>query len=65
MSHVSYEALVRKLYRVNVMNPVNLGMSTSERLYALLDKPLENMNVVHVAGTNGKVGLDWFSIFIS
>jgi len=51
-----YEELVRKLYRTNWFNPVNLGLHNINRLHELLGHPMdrEHLLLVHVAGTNGK-----------
>jgi len=51
-----YEELVRKLYRTNWFNPVNLCLHNINRLHELLGHPMdrEHLLLVHVAGTNGK-----------
>jgi hypothetical protein len=52
---MSYEKLLRRLYKTNLIRPVKLGLENMETLNALLGRPLDKMNVIHVAGTNGKV----------
>jgi dihydrofolate synthase / folylpolyglutamate synthase len=49
-----YNALLRKLYSINIANPVKMGLDNSKRAYELLGKPLDSIPVIHVAGTNGK-----------
>lgn len=49
-----YTALIRQLYKVNIMNPVKMGLENTMKLYDLLDRPMSNVPIVHVAGTNGK-----------
>lgn len=39
----------------NVVNPVKLGLQNVQRLYQLMQRPLDGIPIVHVAGTNGKV----------
>mmetsp|Transcript_12159 Transcript_12159/g.18851 ORF Transcript_12159/g.18851 Transcript_12159/m.18851 type:complete len:565 (-) Transcript_12159:117-1811(-) len=52
--YTEYERIVRKLYQINLFNPVNLGLENTIRLHELLGNPLDNVTVVHVAGSNGK-----------
>ena len=54
MKGSSYVALIRQLYRINVNFPVKMGLQNSMDLYQLLDRPLANIPVIHVGGTNGK-----------
>ena len=51
---VHYDSLIRQLYRINLANPVKLGLENSHLLYKLFEQPLKNISVIHVAGTNGK-----------
>jgi hypothetical protein len=51
---MSYSSLIRKLYRINMSNPVKMGLQNSEQLYNLFGRPLDKVPIVHVAGTNGK-----------
>jgi dihydrofolate synthase/folylpolyglutamate synthase len=50
----SYIQLLRQLYKVNMYNPVKLGLENMEKLNHLLNNPLKSIPVVHVTGTNGK-----------
>ena len=54
----AYEAAVRKLYQVNMWNPVKLGLENVERLCGLSPRPL-SVPIVHIAGTNGKGSVAW------
>ena len=49
-----YVQLLKELYRVNMNNPVKMGLQNTLRLNELLGDPLKGIAVVHVAGTNGK-----------
>lgn len=49
-----YISLLRELYRVNMHNPVKMGLQNTLRLNELLGNPIGSVPVVHVAGTNGK-----------
>ena len=49
-----YESAVRKLYQVNMWNPVKLGLDNSKSLHKLIGSPMVNKPIVHIAGTNGK-----------
>jgi len=51
---VRYITLLKDLYRVNLLNPVKMGLHTTHRLNELLGFPIAKIPVVHVAGTNGK-----------
>eukprot|EP00619_Florenciella_sp_RCC1007_P009109 CAMPEP_0205930546 /NCGR_PEP_ID=MMETSP1325-20131115/25956_1 /ASSEMBLY_ACC=CAM_ASM_000708 /TAXON_ID=236786 /ORGANISM="Florenciella sp., Strain RCC1007" /LENGTH=118 /DNA_ID=CAMNT_0053299943 /DNA_START=75 /DNA_END=428 /DNA_ORIENTATION=- len=53
-----YEAAVRKLYQVNMWNPVKLGLENVEKLVGLTPRALD-MPIVHIAGTNGKGSVAW------
>lgn len=50
----AYRSVLRQLYKINTYNPVKMGLENTERLYSLIGRPLENLPIVHVAGTNGK-----------
>ena len=50
----AYPSLLSKLYKVNVKNPVKLGLDNMHRLNSLLSYPMQNIPVVHITGTNGK-----------
>ena len=52
--NMSYRAVLRKLYQINSMNPVKMGLSNTLALYNLIGRPLDTIPIVHVAGTNGK-----------
>jgi dihydrofolate synthase/folylpolyglutamate synthase len=54
-----YEAAVRRLYQVNVWQPVKLGLRNIEALDKLMESPLASKPIVHVAGTNGKGSVAW------
>mmetsp|Transcript_39400 Transcript_39400/g.79563 ORF Transcript_39400/g.79563 Transcript_39400/m.79563 type:complete len:534 (+) Transcript_39400:21-1622(+) len=54
-----YEEAVRRLYQVNLWNPVKLGLENSEALHRLIGSPMKNKRIVHVAGTNGKGSVAW------
>lgn len=54
MTTAVYEGLVQQLYKQNVVNPVKLGLQNVQRLYQLMQRPLDGVPIVHVAGTNGK-----------
>jgi dihydrofolate synthase / folylpolyglutamate synthase len=49
-----YERWVRRLYMTNMFHPVKLGLANMEQLHAALGNPMNQIPVVHVAGTNGK-----------
>ena len=51
---MSYSSLIKKLYRININHPVKMGLQNSENLYRVFGRPLDNIPIVHVAGTNGK-----------
>ena len=50
----NYAKTLKKLYNINLGNPVKMGLDNSIALYKLLGKPLNDIPVVHVTGTNGK-----------
>lgn len=50
----SYTELLRELYQINMYHPVKLGLQNMERLYDLLERPLDDIPIVHITGTNGK-----------
>lgn len=50
----SYTDLLRELYQINMYHPVKLGLQNMERLYDLLERPLDDIPIVHITGTNGK-----------
>lgn len=54
-----YESAVRKLYQVNMWNPVKLGLDNSKSLHKLIGSPMVNKPIVHIAGTNGKGSVAW------
>ena len=49
-----YKSLIQQLYRINVSNPVKMGLDNSRHLYKLLGEPLKQIPIIHVGGTNGK-----------
>lgn len=49
-----YNNLLRKLYNINLLNPVKMGLDNARSLYKLFDEPVNNIPIIHVAGTNGK-----------
>ena len=49
-----YNTLLKKLYNINLLNPVKMGLDNARSLYKLFDNPMNNIPIVHVAGTNGK-----------
>ena len=49
-----YISLLKELYRVNLGNPVKMGLQNTQRLNELLGDPLGKVPIIHVAGTNGK-----------
>eukprot|EP00614_Pseudopedinella_elastica_P008502 CAMPEP_0172596638 /NCGR_PEP_ID=MMETSP1068-20121228/16468_1 /TAXON_ID=35684 /ORGANISM="Pseudopedinella elastica, Strain CCMP716" /LENGTH=509 /DNA_ID=CAMNT_0013395781 /DNA_START=186 /DNA_END=1715 /DNA_ORIENTATION=- len=55
----AYESAVRKLYQVNMWNPVKLGLENIQSLYRLLGYPTRGMPIVHISGTNGKGSVAW------
>mmetsp|Transcript_25765 Transcript_25765/g.60653 ORF Transcript_25765/g.60653 Transcript_25765/m.60653 type:complete len:688 (+) Transcript_25765:108-2171(+) len=52
--YTPYEQWVRRLYMTNLFHPVKLGLQNIQQLYAALGHPLDDIPVIHVAGTNGK-----------
>jgi hypothetical protein len=53
-SKMLYNNLLRKLYNINLLNPVKMGLDNARNLYNLFDEPVKNIPIIHVAGTNGK-----------
>ena len=51
---IHYTSLLRKLYNINLLNPVKMGLDNANKLYKLFGDPVSNIPIVHVAGTNGK-----------
>jgi hypothetical protein len=51
---MQYNSLLRKLYNINLLNPVKMGLDNANKLYKLLGSPVNDLPIVHVAGTNGK-----------
>jgi hypothetical protein len=51
---MQYNTLLRKLYNINLLNPVKMGLDNANKLYMLLGSPVNDLPIVHVAGTNGK-----------
>ena len=51
---MQYNHLLRKLYNINLLNPVKMGLDNANKLYKLLGSPVNDLPIVHVAGTNGK-----------
>ncbi|KAL7561412.1 hypothetical protein ACA910_014632 [Epithemia clementina (nom. ined.)] len=49
-----YEQWVRRLYMTNLFHPVKLGLRNMEAIYKALGNPLDQIAVLHIAGTNGK-----------
>jgi dihydrofolate synthase / folylpolyglutamate synthase len=49
-----YEVWVRRLYETNLFHPVKMGLDNIHTLHAALGNPMDQIPVVHVAGTNGK-----------
>lgn len=52
--HTSYRSLLTKLYKMNIMNPVKLDLANMIQLNHMLQNPLSDIPVIHIAGTNGK-----------
>lgn len=51
--------LLSRLYRINQFKRVKLVASNVTRLHDALGRPFDAMDVVHVAGTNGKGSVCW------
>ncbi|CAI5734734.1 unnamed protein product [Hyaloperonospora brassicae] len=51
---VTYEVLMQRLYQVNRFTAVKLGLENMQQLNAAFGDPASQLEVVHVAGTNGK-----------
>ena len=54
IANMNYHTVLRKLYQINTMNPVKMGLSNTLSLYNLIGRPLDTVPIIHVAGTNGK-----------
>ncbi|GKZ00188.1 hypothetical protein MPSEU_000971800 [Mayamaea pseudoterrestris] len=54
-----YDVWVRRLYTTNLYQPVKMGLDNIQQLYNLLGKPLDDVPVIHIAGTNGKGSVAW------
>ena len=54
MNSTAYSNLLKSLYKINVYNPVKMGLENTQQLYNYIGRPLDQMYIVHVAGTNGK-----------
>uniref|UniRef100_M4BPS3 Mur ligase C-terminal domain-containing protein n=1 Tax=Hyaloperonospora arabidopsidis (strain Emoy2) TaxID=559515 RepID=M4BPS3_HYAAE len=50
----TYEMLLQRLYQVNRFTAVKLGLENMQQLNAAFGDPASQLEVVHVAGTNGK-----------
>ena len=51
---MQYNSLLRKLYNINLLHPVKMGLDNANKLYKLLGSPVNDLPIIHVAGTNGK-----------
>lgn len=49
-----YKSIIRQLYQINLNHPVKLDLKNSLALYEVLKNPMDDINVIHVGGTNGK-----------
>jgi dihydrofolate synthase / folylpolyglutamate synthase len=52
--YTEYELWVRRLYATNMFHPVKLGLDNMIQLYKAIGNTLDDICVVHIAGTNGK-----------
>jgi hypothetical protein len=50
-----YTSVLKELYRVNLSNPVKMGLQKTQRLNELLGDPFGKVCIIHVAGTKGRV----------
>lgn len=50
----SYPDLIRQLYRINMYNPVKLGLDNMLALNEKLGSPMNGIPIIHITGTNGK-----------
>ncbi|CAI5703939.1 unnamed protein product [Peronospora effusa] len=50
----TYETLLQRLYQVNRFSAVKLGLENMQQLNVAFGDPASKLNVIHVAGTNGK-----------
>jgi dihydrofolate synthase/folylpolyglutamate synthase len=46
--------MIKNLYNMNIKNPVKMGLTNASKLYKLYGNPVDDIPIVHVAGTNGK-----------
>ena len=53
-NYTPYDQWVRRLYMTNLYHPVKLGLDNMHALYQALGRPMDNITVLHIAGTNGK-----------
>ena len=51
---VVYEECLKRLYHRNVIIPAKMGLESTIKLYNALNRPLDTIPILHVAGTNGK-----------
>lgn len=54
MSNLRYQSILSKLYQMNLLHPVKLDLTNMLQLNKLLRNPLQNIPIIHIAGTNGK-----------
>ena len=51
---LSYSSVLSQLYKVDKFQLVKSGLDNMHKLNNLLDHPLKNIPIIHIAGTNGK-----------
>ena len=51
---IMYKSLLQKLYQINVNHPVKLGLQNISEIYDKLGRPIDNIPIIHIGGTNGK-----------
>ena len=56
---LSYGGLVKHLFKVNRFSQVKMGLKNMQDMIRILQLPIEQLPVVHVAGTNGKGSVCW------
>jgi dihydrofolate synthase/folylpolyglutamate synthase len=54
-----YNAVLRRLYAVNNSFKVSMQTERMVALHALVGRPLDRFQTIHVAGTNGKGSVCW------
>jgi dihydrofolate synthase/folylpolyglutamate synthase len=54
MPSTTYSSLLIKLYEINVLNPVKMGLENTFKLYKCIGEPTKHIPIIHIAGTNGK-----------